>query len=72
MYLSGVELKTSGGNELEERIKRSPGRPKIANERREQKILFDCGVWDRLPKPKSAYVRKAVIEKLERDLEVQK
>ena len=34
---------------MEEWIRRSPGRPKIADKSREQKILFDCGV--RLPSP---------------------
>ena len=52
---------------MEEWIRRSPGRPKIADKSREQKILFDCRVWERLPSPKSSYVRQAVEEKLQRD-----
>ena len=34
-------------------------------------IRIDAASWERIPKPKAAYVRKAVAEKLERDLEVQ-
>jgi len=35
-------------------------------------IRIDAASWERIPKPKAAYVRKAVAEKLERDLEVQR
>ena len=35
-------------------------------------IKIDLASWERIPKPKAVYVRQAVAEKLERDLEVQR